>query len=130
MTSFVPLPTAEPKDIPRIQTTFQPESEDRKAWRTKRQQEVKSAFVKSWKAYEKYAWLQDEVTPISGGSRQTFGGWGATLLVIDAWPLAWTVDRTDFIHNEALAVAGEGLFWTPPVTLQLFFYLCCIRGLV
>lgn len=80
MTSFVPLPTAEPKDIPRIQTTFQPESEDRKAWRTKRQQEVKSAFVKSWKAYEKYAWLQDEVTPISGGSRQTFGGWGATLV--------------------------------------------------
>lgn len=80
VTTFVPVPLGGSKDIPRIQTKFPTETEDRRAWRIKRQQEVKSAFVKSWKAYEKYAWLQDEVTPISGQSKQTFGGWGATLV--------------------------------------------------
>jgi hypothetical protein len=64
LTSYTPLPTNEPKEIPDIQAVFSEESADRKAWRLKRQQAVKDAFLKSWRAYEKHAWLQDEIMPI------------------------------------------------------------------
>ena len=30
--------------------------------------------------YRKYAWLQDEVRPLSGGVNNPFGGWAATLV--------------------------------------------------
>lgn len=64
LTSYLPLPMDEPKEIPDIQAVFPEESADRKAWRTKRQKAVKDAFVKSWTAYSKHAWLQDEIMPI------------------------------------------------------------------
>jgi mannosyl-oligosaccharide alpha-1,2-mannosidase len=87
LTSYIPLSTNEPAEIPDIQAVFPNESGDRKAWRLKRQQAVKDAFSKSWKAYEKYAWLQDEIMPISGQSKETFGGWGASL--VDALDTLW-----------------------------------------
>jgi mannosyl-oligosaccharide alpha-1,2-mannosidase len=74
VSSYRPLPTGEPKGIPSIQASTFSESESLKTQRAERAQAVKNSFVKSWKAYRKYAWLEDEVTPISGSSRETFGG--------------------------------------------------------
>lgn len=34
----------------------------------------------SWQGYRKNAWLHDEVKPVSGGYKDHFGGWGATLV--------------------------------------------------
>ena len=80
LTSFAALPMDDAKAIPTIQAVSRGESDEQKKTRLERRQAVKDATVKSWKAYRKYAWLQDEVTPLSAGSRQTFGGWGATLV--------------------------------------------------
>ena len=52
-----------------------------------RQAAVKSAFVKSWNSYKSLAFLSDELTPVSGSSKNTFGGWAATL-----------VDSLDTLH--------------------------------
>jgi mannosyl-oligosaccharide alpha-1,2-mannosidase len=41
---------------------------------------VKEAFLHSWNGYKKYAWLQDEVTPVTGGFTNSFGQRGATLV--------------------------------------------------
>ena len=38
------------------------------------------------------------------------------LFAIDAWPLVWTMDRTDFVHNEVLLFAAEIAIWSAPVT--------------
>ncbi|KIW02077.1 uncharacterized protein PV09_06571 [Verruconis gallopava] len=87
LTSYLTLPTEEPAEIPDIQAVFPNESGERQSWRLKRQKAVKDAFIKSWRAYEKYAWLEDEVTPLTGLSKETFGGWGATL--VDALDTLW-----------------------------------------
>lgn len=41
---------------------------------------MKKAFLHSWNGYKKHAWLQDEVTPVTGGFTNGFGQRGATLV--------------------------------------------------
>lgn len=52
-----------------------------------RQAAVKSAFLKSWNSYKSLAFLSDELSPVTGSSKTTFGGWAATL-----------VDSLDTLH--------------------------------
>ena len=78
--SIIPLPTGEPKPIPRIQYEFGPEFVSNRRERLKRRNAIREAFQHSWKGYHRYAWMHDEVRPISGGYRDHFGGWGATLV--------------------------------------------------
>lgn len=66
--------------IPAIQYAFGVETEEDKSGRLYRRDAVKAAFQRSWDAYRKYAWMRDEIRPLSNGSRDTFGGWGATLV--------------------------------------------------
>ncbi|OAL22768.1 hypothetical protein AYO20_11117 [Fonsecaea nubica] len=76
------LPTGPVEKIPKIQFDFasQPESTHAKATQERRRDAVKEAFVHAWNGYKKYAWGQDEVAPVSGAFRSSFGGWGATLV--------------------------------------------------
>ena len=87
---ITPLPTDAPKSLPKIQAEFAVESEASRKQREERQAKVKETFLKSWHAYKKYAWLQDELKPVSGGSRNPFGGWAASL--VDALDTLWIMD--------------------------------------
>jgi mannosyl-oligosaccharide alpha-1,2-mannosidase len=78
--SIIPLPTGAPKPIPRIQHEFGPEFVSDRRERLKRRNAVRDAFRHSWRGYCRYAWMHDEVRPISGGYRDHFGGWGVTLV--------------------------------------------------
>lgn len=80
LTSTIPLPSGTPAAIPRIQHEFGVETQHNKAERLHRQKAVKEAFLHSWNGYKKYAWLQDEVTPVTGGFTNGFGQRGATLV--------------------------------------------------
>lgn len=80
VTSMRPLPSGSPFPIPRIQYEFGVETEQRKQKRKERRAAVKETFLHSWNGYKKYAWLQDEVEPLSGGYKNGFGGRGATLV--------------------------------------------------
>ena len=41
---------------------------------------MKDAFRHAWKGYNHYAWMHDEVMPISGRHKDPFAGWAATLV--------------------------------------------------
>ncbi|KAL2061225.1 hypothetical protein VTL71DRAFT_7498 [Oculimacula yallundae] len=64
----------------KIQATFPQESADAQAIRLERQGHVKDAFRHAWKGYNHYAWMHDEVMPISGKHKDNFVGWAATLV--------------------------------------------------
>jgi mannosyl-oligosaccharide alpha-1,2-mannosidase len=75
------LPKPQPgASLPRLQAAFPQESPEARQERLSRLEAVKSNFTHAWTGYRMYAWLADEVTPISGQKVDAFGGWGATLV--------------------------------------------------
>lgn len=77
--TFTSLPVASGQHLPRVQYAFdKTESTMDASERKQRLAQVKAAMTRSWAAYRKHAWLSDEVLPVSGGSRNSFGGWAAT----------------------------------------------------
>jgi mannosyl-oligosaccharide alpha-1,2-mannosidase len=93
VTSFIPLPSGKPAKIPKIQAEYRPEAVAAKEERLKRQAAVKDSFVHSWEGYKAHAWLRDEVVPVTGGYRDTFSGWAATL--VDALDTLWIMGMKD-----------------------------------
>lgn len=92
----------------KIQFKFPVESSKDKQIRLNRQKLIKDAFVRGWTAYKKYAWLKDEVTPISAKSKDTFGGWGATL--IDSLDTLWIMDMKSEFQDAVAAVSRNITF--------------------
>lgn len=41
---------------------------------------MREEFLHAWNGYKKNAWMHDEVMPLSGGQKDTFVGWAATLV--------------------------------------------------
>lgn len=83
--SITPLPTGQPKALPQVQaseTLFRETPVTRN-----RRDAVKKAFSRSWNAYKEQAWTWDEVRPVTGGGKNTFGGWAATL--VDSLDTLW-----------------------------------------
>jgi mannosyl-oligosaccharide alpha-1,2-mannosidase len=80
VSSMSPLPTGAHVTIPKIQHTFGAETKHNKEQRVQRQAAVKEAFLHTWRGYKKYAWLQDEVTPVTGGFKNGYGQRAATLV--------------------------------------------------
>ena len=64
----------------KIQHDFSPLQPTVVEQRRHRQQEVKEAFQRCWKAYSEKAWLKDEFAPVSERWKNNFGGYGATLV--------------------------------------------------
>ena len=95
VTSFIPLPTGKAVKIPAVQTTPPKETAKEKEERLRRRDIVKESFTHSWKGYKEHAWLRDEVTPMTGKYKDTFGGWAATL--VDALDTLWIMGlKEDF----------------------------------
>lgn len=102
-TPMVHLPSTKPVTLPRIQHQFAPQSETTKAILQARRSEVKRAFRKCWKSYRKYAWMRDELTPVTGKGKDPFNGWGATLF--DSLGTLWIMDLKDEFKQAVEAVA-------------------------
>ncbi|KAK6849186.1 hypothetical protein PG995_013019 [Apiospora arundinis] len=104
-----PLPKGKPLKLPRIQHRFSQETSQEQATRLERQRAVQEAFARGWKAYREHAWLQDELAPVTGGAKNTFGGWGATL--VDNLDTLWIMGmRNEF--EDAVAAATNISFET------------------
>lgn len=102
--SFRPLPTQQPLALPKIQADFPKESSQDRQVRLQRQAAVQRTFERSWSAYKKLALPDDELAPLSGGSKNTFGGWGATL--VDSLDTLWIMGlREEF--DEAVVAAVD-----------------------
>lgn len=115
-TSIKPLPTGAPRKLPRVQA---PDSAFKQSAETeKRRQAVRKTFERSFGAYRKYAWMQDEVTPVTGHGKDTFGGWAATL--VDSLDTLWIMGfKKEF---EQAAEAASHLDWghTDSTAINIF----------
>ncbi|KAL2814688.1 glycoside hydrolase [Aspergillus cavernicola] len=80
ISNLIPLSSERPSSLPTIQSKFPPSTPDAESLRQTRQNAIKETFQRAWRSYEKHAWKADELQPLSGGQRNTFGGWGATLV--------------------------------------------------
>ncbi|CZT43173.1 related to class I alpha-mannosidase [Rhynchosporium secalis] len=93
--SVIPLPRKRANAIPKIQHDPVPETAQEKAIRESRLNEVRDAFLHSWKGYKDQAWARDELRPISGGYKSPFCGWAATM--VDSLDTLWIMGlKTEF----------------------------------
>jgi mannosyl-oligosaccharide alpha-1,2-mannosidase len=120
-----PLPTEKPVPIPKIQAPAKHEDDATRNHRLERLAAVKASFVHSWEGYKKEAWLRDEVIPIEGGFRDTFGGWAATL--VDSLDGLWIMGlETEF---QAAARAVEKIDFSTTHTDRINVFETTIRYL-
>ena len=118
VTSFIPLPSGQPAKIPRIQHTFLPETQKARSVREERLQNVRASFLHCWDGYKKNAWMRDEVAPVTGGYRNTFGGWSATL--VDTLDTLWIIGLKDEFEMALMDVANIDFTTTAERTLNVF----------
>jgi len=116
VSSTRPLPTGTPQPLRPVQHAFPGYVHD--ATTKGRQQAVRAAFVKSWTSYKQQAWLRDELAPVSGGGKTTFGGWAATL--VDALDTLWIMGLTDEFRDAAAAAAQLDWAKTTDTAVNLF----------
>lgn len=83
----IELPKARPHSLAKIQHDFGTHSTTYTHRQAERQHAVRQAFLKSWNSYKQHAWMRDELAPLTGGWKDPFGGWAASL-----------VDALDTIH--------------------------------
>ena len=110
------------KGLPRIQHDFGPSSDAP----NERLDAVKEAFIYSWTGYKKYAWLKDELAPVSAGYRSTFSGWAATL--VDSLDTLWLMGLQDDFEEAVKAV--ESIDFHTPDGLPIKVFETTIRYLV
>lgn len=119
-----PLPTAAANKapgggsiLPRVQHRFPPETAAARAVREARRDEVRAVFQRCWQSYRRFAWMQDALLPVSGGGRDQFSGWSATL--VDALDTLWIMGMRDEFDDAVDAVAriDFGLSTNPRVNM-------------
>lgn len=99
-----PLPLPKAGGLPRIQYKDSPELRTVARPRIARLGVVREVFRKNWQSYRKYAWKQDALLPVSGGSKEQFSGWAATL--VDSLDTLWLMGlRNEF--DEAVQAVSE-----------------------
>ncbi|KAF9872817.1 class I alpha-mannosidase 1a [Colletotrichum karsti] len=108
---IIPLPTGKPKEIPRIQYKFEAESPVAKEKREKRLSEIKAEMQRSWGGYRKYAWMHDELSPVSARFRDPFCGWAATL--VDGLDTLWIMGMKEEFSEAAKAVKNIDFTFSP-----------------
>ncbi|KIX03252.1 uncharacterized protein Z518_06804 [Rhinocladiella mackenziei CBS 650.93] len=101
--SVTSLPTGKPHSFPLIQRKFPKESRSDAAKRVPRRQAVVRAFRRCWQNYRNHAWLKDELEPLSGTGKNTYGGWAATL--IDSLDTLWIMELKEEFMDAVRAVA-------------------------
>lgn len=85
-----------------IQASFRSETKIAESVRLQRRAEVKGAFLHAWKGYKEKAWLHDELLPVSGGHKDPFVGWAATL--VDSLDTLWIMGLKDEFEDALGAI--------------------------
>jgi mannosyl-oligosaccharide alpha-1,2-mannosidase len=116
--SLIKLPTAKVKPIPKIQAEFKKETDAEKADRETKLETIKDAFKRSWSGYKEFAWLHDEVMPVSGSKKDPFAGWGATL--VDALDTLWIMGLKEDFEEAVKAVEKIDFTTTSRSDIPLF----------
>jgi mannosyl-oligosaccharide alpha-1,2-mannosidase len=110
LSTYMALPSGSPATIPPIQFSFSREDAEVSQVQVRRLAAVEEAFIHSWNGYKKYGWLKDELAPLTGGYRNTFGGWAVTL--VDSLDTLWIMGLEKEFY-EAVNAAATIDFRTP-----------------
>jgi len=116
--SYIPLPTGKPRALPPIQSKHFPETPPQKEERERRRIFVRQEFKRVWESYRLFAWAKDELKPVTGGSEESFGGWGATL--VDSLDTLWIMGLKEEFHEAVEAVAAIDFGNTTLQTINVF----------
>ncbi|KAF9096404.1 hypothetical protein BGX23_011334 [Mortierella sp. AD031] len=112
--------------LKKIQFEFPAESETDRLERESRLKAVRDGFEHAWKGYRTHAWGHDEVMPVTGGFRNTFNGWGATMIdSLDTLVIMGFNEEFD----EALEWVKKSFTMTRNPTSQVQFFETVIRYL-
>ncbi|KAL7626509.1 hypothetical protein AAE478_003281 [Parahypoxylon ruwenzoriense] len=101
--NLISIPRGKHRQLPVVQAKFHPEKPADKQTREARRLEVKRVFLDDWNAYKRYAWMKDALMPISGGFRDQFSGWAATL--VDSLDSLWILGLREEFDEAVTAVA-------------------------
>jgi mannosyl-oligosaccharide alpha-1,2-mannosidase len=115
---LIGLPTDRPKSLPKLQAKFKDESSTEKIERLQKLGTIKEAFQHSWMGYKLAAMGHDEVRPVSGGFRDPFAGWGATL--VDALDTLWIMGLKDEFSQAVDEIKKIDFTTTPRNDIPLF----------
>ncbi|WYZ41687.1 hypothetical protein EsH8_V_000582 [Colletotrichum jinshuiense] len=115
-------PRGSPVDLPPIQYDFGANSGTKQGQKKskklshdedrdrEREQQIESrraavahAFRRSWASYSEHAWTWDELSPVSGHGRNTFGGWAASM--VDGLDSLWIMGMHDEFRRAVRTVA-------------------------
>lgn len=114
----IALPTGAPVAIPKIQHAFSKESTEQEADRLDKLKMIKEAFRHSYHGYKEHAWLKDEVMPVSGGFKNPFCSWAASL--VDALDSLWIMGMEEEFTNAVHAVQDIDFTTTSRKDIPLF----------
>lgn len=113
VTDLRTMPEGTPIEFPKVQHDFtkadrqqQQQSEGEAGdgdVNESRKNAVLQAFRRSWDSYKEHAWMWDELKPVSGGGKNTFGGYAATL--VDSLDSLWIMGMHDDFRQAVRAVA-------------------------
>lgn len=116
--SLIALPTAKTKPVPKIQADFKKETAAEKVDRETKLETIKDVFKRSWSGYKEFAWLHDEVMPVTGSKKDPFAGWGATL--VDALDTLWIMGLKEEFEEAVQAVEKIDFTTTSRADIPLF----------
>lgn len=117
------LPQGKPQKLPKIQHSFPRKGAETTSSNTikineLRRNAVRRSFQRSWISYKREAWLWDELRPVSGGGKNTFGGWAATL--VDSLDTLWIMELYPEFHEAAVAAAAIDFSKTTETACNMF----------
>ncbi|KAK1251688.1 hypothetical protein MKX07_007167, partial [Trichoderma sp. CBMAI-0711] len=116
--SVISLPTGKPLKVPRVQHEFGVESPEAKSRRVARQERVGKEIERAWSGYKKFAWMHDELSPVSAKHRDPFCGWAATL--VDSLDTLWIAGLKEQFDEAARAVEQIDFTTTPRNNIPVF----------
>ncbi|KAL6870558.1 glycoside hydrolase family 47 protein [Trichoderma novae-zelandiae] len=116
--AIISLPTGKPLKVPRVQHEFGVESPEAKSRRVTRQERVGKEIERAWSGYKKFAWMHDELSPVSAKHRDPFCGWAATL--VDSLDTLWIAGLKDEFDEAAKAVEMIDFTTTPRNNIPVF----------
>ncbi|KAK3377421.1 glycoside hydrolase family 47 protein [Podospora didyma] len=106
------------KRLRRVQHAFGPESIADRRVREERRRAVRGRTINDWNAYRKFAWKRDALMPISGGGRDQFSGWAATL--VDSLDTLWIMGLKEEFDEAVAAVAEIDFGTSTTSTVNIF----------
>lgn len=102
--SIKPLPAGLARQFPRVQADARKFKTSQTKETRARRKAVRDEFLRSYRSYQKYAWMRDELSPLTATGKDNFGGWAATL--VDSLDTLWIMGLKEEFHEAATAVAS------------------------